>query len=74
MDIQYIKKRINGKVFICTTKHCTNCVFYIKEETTCGGTNLDFDFKAIKASKVRTLKGLLKFKSKTNNYKYPKLK
>ena len=74
MNIKDIKNRIKNDTFDCVGITCTICPFTTDIDLDCGGHPSCFDFDAIKASKVSTLKGLLRFKSKTNNYKYPKLK
>ena len=77
MNVQDIKDKIKSNAFHCDVAVdkdiCSTCVF-ARDNLSCGGYSYLFDFAAIKKSKVRTLKGLLKFKSKNNNYKYPKLK
>ena len=80
MNVQDIKDKIKYGSFDCgveihSNKICETCVF-VRDNNLhhCGEYSNLFDFEAIKLSKVRTLKGLLKFKRKTNNYKYPKLK
>jgi len=75
MDIKEIKDRIWVEGFNCINVSCEHCPFLSDlESLRCGGGNESFDFKAIKVSKVKTLKGLLKYKCKDNINKYPKLK
>ncbi len=76
LKVKEIKSRISIDEedhisFYCNEIKCSQCPFYV--EPNCGGMFYLFDFKAIKDSKVRTLKGLLKFKTSKNNYKYQRL-
>ena len=72
MEIAEIKDRIDNGHFMCDDMRCKECVFTSRFGR-CGGYTYDFDFNAIKNSRVRTLKGILKYKKENNINSYPKL-
>ena len=74
MNVKEIKERIVDEcVFDCNLIDCSECPF-VTDSDECGGHDYNFDFRAIKLSKVRTLRGLLKYKiTENSNNKYPNL-
>lgn len=77
-DIKHlIITHCNYTHFDCRTIICGDCPFnlnYRHDMYFCGGYDNHFNWKDMKTSKVRTLKGLLKFKHPNNNKEYPNLK